>query len=406
MSSRRHAPADEPGVGQPSPSEPKTATPRAPATARNALRIGFAALAVAAVGLVVGAVALVGSGGSSCRTTAWNVVPAAADLPAGWSIGASQVAVDGITTAVVGPTPATATTAPPTIYLQVSCYGGDAAAALDRSRAAAAAAGETIVERPDLGDGGYAIQSASSATTAVYFRRAGLVVTATPSGSVVTSDLEATTTAIAAAADHAISGIAVAQASRAPGSSTGSAASSGPAGSSPAASDIPGASPAPSDAAAGSPEPSPAAPELIAILPDKVGSTPLTRDSAIGTDVLADDTASRAMIASLATLGATPANLRIAQAYDTTSTIPASIVAFRVPGTPASKLAPIVIDTWLSGSAPGVMTSKVTLGGRELTKVSYGTGGASAYVRESGEAVMVIDTSDATLAGTIAALLP
>ena len=406
MSSRRRAPADEPGAGQPPSSEPEAAVPRTPPTARNALRIGVVALAVAAVGLVLGALALAGPGESSCRTTAWNVVPAAADLPAGWRIGASQVAVDGMTTAVVGPETANATTAPPTVYLQASCYGGDAAAALDRSRAAAVAGGETVVDRPDLGDGGYAIQNASSATTAVYFRRAGLVVSATPSGTVAASDLEMATSAIATAADHAISGIAVVQASRAPGSSTSPAASNDLAGSSPAASDIAGASPAPSGAAAESPAPSPAAPELIAILPDKVGSTSLTRDSAIGTDVLADDTASRAMIASLATLGVTPANLHIAQAYDPSSTLQASLLAFRAPGTPASKLAPIVIDTWLSGSAAGVVTSKVTLGGRELTKVTYGSGGASAYVRESGESVIVIDTSDETLAGTIAALLP
>lgn len=407
MTSKRNPPADGLGARPPSLPDLETDPPPAPTTARNALRLGAAAFVVAVIGLVVGAVALAGTSGSSCRTAAWSVVPAAADLPTGWSIGASQVAVDGMTTEVVGPAPAGGTTAPPTIYLQASCYNGDAAAALDSSRAAAVAAGETIVDRPDLGDGGYAIQSGSSTPTAVFFRRAGLVITASPSGTVTTSDLEGATSAIATAADRALAGIGVAAASLAPGSSPSPAASSGAGGSSPAPSNVAGASPAASGGAAGaSPNPSPAAPELIAMLPDKVGSTPLTRDSVIGTDVLADDTTSRAMIAGLATLGSTPANLHIAQAYDETGTLQASLVAFRVPGMPASKLAPIVVDTWLSGSSAGVVTSKVTLGGRELTKVTYGSGGPSAYVRESGEAVIVIDTTDAALAGTIAALLP
>ncbi len=397
MSTRRHGPADMPEPRQPPESVAPVTTARTSATARNALRVGLGALAVAAVGLVVGVVALAGTGGSSCRTTAWAVVPAGSDLPAGWKVGASQVAVDGLATTVVGPASADGTTAPPTVDVLVSCYDGDAAAALDRSRAAAVAAGETVVDRTDLGDGGYAIQDASSATTAIYFRRAGLVISASPSGPVASSDLDATTSAVVAAADRAVAGVASTTASQAP-------AATNPA---PSAAATEPVSPAPSDGSAGaSPAPSPAAPELVALLPDAIDGTALTRDSANGADVLTDDTASRAMIASLATLGATRADLHIAQAYDETSSIDAYLLAFRVPGMPGTKLAPIVIDTWLSGSAAGVATSKVTLGGRELTKVSYGAAGASAYVMTSGEAVIVIDTADEALAGKVAALIP
>jgi hypothetical protein len=126
----------------------------------------------------------------------------------------------------------------------------------------------------------------------------------------------------------------------------------------------------------------------------------------MGTEVLGTDTASRAMIAALGTLKKTAADLQVAQAYDETGGVDIYLLAFRVPGTPAADLAAIVISTWLSGSGPGVTKSTVTLGGRELTKVSYGDGGAVSYVRASGEAVIVIETSDEALASTVAALLP
>jgi hypothetical protein len=73
----------------------------------------------------------------------------------------------------------------------------------------------------------------------------------------------------------------------------------------------------------------------------------------------------------------------------------------------AADLAPIVLDTWLSASGSGVTTSTVTLGGKELTKVSYGDGGSVSYVRATpGEAVVVIETSDEALAAAAAATLP
>lgn len=394
MSSPRHGL----GSARPDPhAAPDTATPSTPApaaiaTARTALRVGVGALVVAALGLVVAVAALVGWGGGSCRTTAWNAVPAAADLPAGWSMGMSQVAVGGLATTLVGPAPADGTTGAPAIYVMVSCYEGDASTALDRSRAAAEATGETVVARPDLGDAGYAIEDASATTTAVYFRRGGLVASVAASGAVDAPDLEATARAVVAAVDRATSGVAVVP-------ETAGLSSSAPATS---------AEPSPSTLSleSASPEPSAAAPELLALLPHEVAGTILTSESAIGTDVLGTDTPSRAMISALKTLDRTAADLQVAQAYDESGALDCYLLAFRLPGTPAAGLAAIVVGTWLSGSAPGVTTSTVTLGGRELTKVSYGDGGAVSYVRASGEAVIVIETSDEALAGTIAGLLP
>ncbi|MFH1474781.1 MAG: hypothetical protein ABIG85_02875 [Chloroflexota bacterium] len=395
MSTRRQGPGSgrpDPNAA-PDPASPATRGPAANATARAALRVGVGAFVVGALGLLVAVAALVGWGGRSCRTTAWNAVTAAADLPAGWSVGTSQVVIDGLATTLVGPTSADDTMGAPAIYVMVSCYDGDASTALDRSRAAAEAGGETVVARSDLGDAGYAIEDAFATTTVVYFRRGGLVASVAPSGAVDPLDLEAALLAVLAAVDRASSGV-VAPAPPA----------SGPSSSAP----VTTAEPSPSEAALESagPDPSAAAPDLLALLPTEVAGTTLVSDSAIGTDILGADTSSRAMIAALGTLGRTPADLQVAQAYDENGELDVYLLAFRVPGTPAADLAAIVVGTWLSGSTPGVTTATVTLGGRELTKVTYGDQGAASYVRATGEAVFVIETSDETLASAVAALLP
>jgi hypothetical protein len=392
MSPERHdsaRPHSDPAADAAMPSDP---APAASPTARAALRVGVAALVVGALGLAIAIAALVGSGGGSCRTTAWGAIPAAADLPAGWSMGMSQVVVGGLATTLVGPASADQAAGPPAIYVMVSCYDGEASTALDRSRAAAEASGETVVARSELGDAGFALQGASETATAIYFRRGGIVASVAPSGAVNAPDLETVARAVLEAVDRASSGIAAAP------------ATPGPASTAPATSPEP--SPTGAALASASPEPSAAAPELLALLPHEISGTVLVSDSAIGTDVLGTDTASRAMVAALGTLDKTAADLQVAQAYDDTGTLDCYLLAFRVPGTPAADLARIVIGTWLSGAAPGVTTSTVTLGGRELTKVSYGDGGAASYVRASGEAVIVIETSDEALAGTVAALLP
>jgi hypothetical protein len=350
------------------------------------------ALAVAILGLGISVAALVGLGGASCGTTAWNAVPAAADLPAGWSLGTSQVAVNSLATSLFGPPSADGTASGPAIYAMVSCYNADAATALERSRAAAEAAGETVVDRPDLGDAGFVVQDASSVTTAVYFRRGGLVAYLTPSGEVDASALETAASAVAAAVDRAAT-----EATFPPVAAASSSAAPAVSGE-PSPSELAGASE--------SPEPSAVAPELLALLPKEVAGTALASDSAVGTDVLGSDTPSRAMIAALGSIDKTADDLRVAQAQDSGGVLDLYILAFSVPGTPAASLRPIIVDAWLSGSAPGVATSTVTLGGRELTKVSYGDGGSVSYVRATGEAVIIIETSDEALAGTVAALLP
>ena len=155
-----------------------------------------------------------------------------------------------------------------------------------------------------------------------------------------------------------------------------------------------------------SPEPSSAAADLLALLPDEVTGTTLTSDTATGADLAEAGAAGRAMIAALGTLDLAAEDLLVAQAYDANGELDLYLLAFQAPGTPASDLAPIVLETWLSASTSGVTTSPVTLGGKELTKVSYGDDGSVSYVRAAGETVIVIETSDEALAAAAAALLP
>ncbi len=398
MSSRHRAPDAGSPDPHPTPSSGNAShgEPAAPSgagrTARTALRVAVAALLFAAFGVVAAVTTLLGGGAASCRTTAWNAVPDVADLPAGWSVGASDVSADGLATRLLGPVPVDGTTEQPIVYVVVSCYGSDATTGLDRTSAAAEAAGETVVERSDLGDAGFTIENAVSGTTAVYFRRGGLVAYAAPSGTVEPVDLEAAATAVEAAVERAVGGVAAVPATSAPSSSAAAASEA------PSASAVTEASPTPS--------PSAAAPELLAVLPDEVSGTTLVSDSATGADVLGTDAASRALVATLRTFDATAADLQIAQAYDETGTLDCYLLAFRVPGVDAARLAPAIIATWLQASSSGVTTSTVTVGGKEVTAVDYGDQGTVSYVYASGEAVVVIETSDEAVAGEVAALLP
>ena len=396
MTSRRHDPGSArpaPGVTAPKP----TPTDAAPAarTARNALRLGALALVVSALGLALAVVAVVGPARGSCRTTAWNVVPAAADLPEEWTLGTSQVTAEGLAASLIGPAPADDPSGAPTIYTMVSCFDGDAATAFERSRSAAEAAGMVTVDRPDLADTGFAIQDTSAVTQAIYFRRGGLVAYLTPSGTVDDATLDTAAGALVAAVDRAVAGVTPVPATAAP--------------SEPATSEEPspsgGASAIPEEST--SPAPSSAATELQAMLPAAVSGSALTSDTATGADLGETGAAGRAMIAALGTKDIAAEDLLVAQAYDTNGELDLYLIGFQAPGTPAADLAPIVLDTWLSASTSGVTTSTVTLGGKELTKVSYGDGGAVSYVRATpGEAVFVIETSDETLAAAAAALLP
>jgi hypothetical protein len=163
--------------------------------------------------------------------------------------------------------------------------------------------------------------------------------------------------------------------------------------------------PGPSGSDAAGASGSPAAPELEALLPTSVGGTTLTVQSATASDVLGTDPNSRALSAVVRSLGANPANLQIAQAFDDTNTIDLSIIGFRLAKGDGAKLKAAIIQTWLSAGATGVKQTEVTLGGKTLTKIDYGDEGTIEYVYGGPDYVIVLDTADVNIATEAASKL-
>ena len=149
--------------------------------------------------------------------------------------------------------------------------------------------------------------------------------------------------------------------------------------------------------------PSPAAPVLEAEMPRAVNGTPLTTESAIGAVSLGGSPNGRALSAAMTTLGKKPGDLEVAQALDPSRSLALSVLGFRLPGVDPAKLRPVVLDAWMSGKAPGVTSSSVSLSGTSATKVSYGDGGPDQYVFVFRDSVFVIVTADQALAASAVA---
>jgi hypothetical protein len=162
----------------------------------------------------------------------------------------------------------------------------------------------------------------------------------------------------------------------------------------PLPSDIP--SDAPSDSP--SPSPSPVAPILAAAMPHTINGVTLTVESDLGSTILGNDPGSRSFAAAVTTLGVTPAKLELAFAYDEAGSLAVTVLGFRIPGISPAKLRPLVVETWLSATAPGVKSTSITIGGIPTTKVTYGDEGSDEYVLVRGDAVFVVETSNPDLA--------
>jgi hypothetical protein len=362
--------------------------------ASRATSVAIGALLLAAAALVVGALTYLRPGPTLCQASAWDALPAAGDLPSGWTIGSTDYYRDSQTTTLAGPDPGDGSGGA-NLYVSVTCFGADAADAVARSRASATEAGRPVTDLEGMGDGGYEILNSSAGSGVLYFHRATLAAYLASQGTVSDAELRTAGNAVDKAMQRALAGT---------GRVPGTARPAGSAAPSAAPSEAGSARPAASGAASASA--SPVAPQLEALLPVRVGTTSLARNSATGDMVLGTDAGSRALVAALTSLGKQATDLEIAQAYDEAGSVDLSILGFRVPGISASKLKPIVLQTWLFADATGVSSSEVTLGGRKATKVSYGDAGTSSYVVTSKDAVIVVETADAKLAAEALAALP
>ncbi len=363
----------------------------------NALRLAALGLLVAIIALALGlraALAPPDTSAAACRALAWDSVPQASTLPHGWTIADSAFTGTGVTSTLSGPQPTDGSGGSSSVFATVDCFGGDASEVVTRSLAAANAAGQTVQTISGLGDEAYSATDAASGAMAIHFRRGTLVAYAAAVGSTSAADLRA----IAAAFDDAMT---VALAGGVP--PAGAAVQPSPGGSvvslgSPSPSEGALLSPGPSSPAAASPASSGSAPELEALLPSSVGGTTLTRDSVVGLDALGSDQLVRGFGAALRSVGADPAKLHVAEAYDNSGAIDLQMLAFGMAGLDTTQLEATIVKAWLLADVPGVTTTTVTLSGRRATAVNYGDQGTISYVLVVGAAVVVIETADQTLA--------
>jgi hypothetical protein len=382
MTNARQRP-EPPTTSRPRPAEERA---RLAGEARATRRVAVAALVLALVGVGIAATRFLFPAAGSCQQDSWDVRPAEGDLPAGFTLSVAQYDINRQQVTFLGPLPVDETAAQGVVYVTVTCFEEGAEDAVARSEQAARDASQTVTDRDDLGNGGFAATD-ENGSNFIQLRHDDVVVYLAASSEVASSDVDT----LASAYDKALGGDggAVAVGTQDPGTSASEE---------PVASDGP-SDEVPSDAAA-------AAPELEAQLPTAVNGTALTVDSAIGTDLFGDDESSRAITAALRAEGKTPADLTFAQAYDEAQALDLSLFAVAVDGLSEARTRDIVLDSWLSASGAGVTQSTVTLGGKELTKVDYGDDGASNYVLAGDGTVLVITTSDEALATSTVEALP
>ena len=279
-----NSPRPEPGPSQPRPrpSEERAQLAQASQTTR---RIAWVAVVVALVALGLAAWRAIAPAGSSCQEAAWNTTPRDRDLPADWTVSASQYDVDRKQMTVVGPVPADEATAQAVVYATITCFASGAADAVTRSADAAEAAGQTVTDRDDLGDQAFSAEDGSGATF-LQLRHGDVVVYLAASGDATPAEVDA----LASAFDKSLGGDGGVIAVGTPD---------------------PGISEEPSTTARsrrttlGAAE-SPAAPALEAAIPDTVGDVALQTDSLTGVDVLGEDPGARAITAALRADGHTP----------------------------------------------------------------------------------------------------
>jgi hypothetical protein len=353
-----------------------------------------AALAIAIVALGLSAAAILRPVAASCQVAAWDAVVKASEIPPGWTIGATDIYPDNQTTTIAGPALGSGS-AGSTIYASVTCFGDHAPDAITRSEQASRSAGRSVTPLDGIGEAGYAMAGDTARASALQFRRGPLVAYVASSGVVTDAELRQAGAAVDAALRRALGDVG---ATSVPVPSSAAT----PAGSLPAS---------PAASAAASPEPSqgaasPVAPELEALMPRQVSGTTLVVQSATGDQVLGTDAASKALVSTLDSFGKKPADLQIAQAYDATGQLDVAALGFRVPGVSAAKLKPAVLQTWLFAGATGVTTKETTVSGVKVTEVSYGGSTSISYVAVRKDAVIVIQSGDATLAAAALAALP
>ena len=358
----------------PSLTRPRPPRPPEPDAGGSARVIAIVAIVIAGAALALTVFRFFSPASGSCQQQAWDTTPRTEDLPLDWTVSATQYDIMRKTISYLGPQPADDTASQGVIYATVTCFEDGAAESVTRSAKAAQDAQQSVIDRDDLGDGGFSAVDSSGATF-LQLRHGKIVVYLAASGDATQTEVDT----LASAFDKALGGDGGDIATPAPASSDDLGA-------------VDSLDPNASDAAA-----SPVAPDLEAKLPSQVGDLTMTVYSEDGSTIFAQD-GTRAIQAALRAAGREPSDLRVAEADDDSGNGLLTMMVFNVDGMPVDKTQQLVVDTWLTASGPGVTRDTVTFNGKDWTRIDFGDEGTKAYVRPEGDNVLVITTADPSMA--------
>jgi hypothetical protein len=147
------------------------------------------------------------------------------------------------------------------------------------------------------------------------------------------------------------------------------------------------------------------APELEALLPDKVKDTPLALQSWTGETILTDDGWSNSLNQFLASNGKTATDLRVAQAYDPTQAFDGSVGIYKIAGISPQKMQDALIAAW-KVDFPDAPSSAIKVDGKDVTKVDFGEDALDSYLYIRGDDVFDIETSDESIVAAAITALP
>jgi hypothetical protein len=148
--------------------------------------------------------------------------------------------------------------------------------------------------------------------------------------------------------------------------------------------------------------------DLEAMLPSIFNNARLTSTSGDATSELTADAAGQTVAAFLAGLGKTPADLKVAEAFDPDGNAGATFVAFRAVGVDAAALMRSMILAGLfvpkTATPPPNIPAAVTIGGKSVIAIPQGRN--TDYLYAKGDVLFDVRTADPALAATALGLLP
>ena len=148
-----------------------------------------------------------------------------------------------------------------------------------------------------------------------------------------------------------------------------------------------------------------AAPELEALLPDRVSGRKLDKRSATGASVpTGGNPFSRELTTFLASEGKELADLRFANAHARGGKPVVELGVFEVQGVEGDALLRAIVASSRPG-APGLESSTATVSGKRVTRLVY-PGGSILYLYARGEDVYYVGTQREDLARTVLAMFP